>query len=129
MIGRLVVVVRLETKFTNILAEHVSNRDLSHIDVMEHVKLPSKMTRIEGQQESLQIDIKLFGVNRDAAVLKVGSAETKLALLGFPRDIEHNCRMFNINASKTAGGLVGILLHVLVGGLVLSAILLCRRAR
>ena len=59
------------------------------------------MARIEEQQEKLWVDIVLFGVKRDATVLKVESAKTKLDLVRFPRNTEHNCRMFNIDATKT----------------------------
>ena len=57
--------------------------------------------QIEVHQEKIWVEKNLYGVKRDAAIVKVGSAKTKLDSVRFPRDTEHNCRIFNIDAAKT----------------------------
>ena len=79
---------------------HQQSFDTVARDVRAYVKLPSKRVQIWEHHDELLVNIKKFRARRDATVLKVRSAETRLASLRFSHDIEHNCRGFNIDASE-----------------------------
>ena len=103
------------TQLIRVVAKHVADRDLVHWskcvhqqsfdtitrDVRVYVELLFKMVQIRKQHEELLGKVNKFRDRRDAAVLKVGSAETKHASVRFPRDTEYHCRMFTVAAADT----------------------------